>query len=110
MKKNALIFCQWTVLVISMLFHSSCIYNKVPDKIWDISKETDYITITNHYKSLKLDNGEIVCGELIDGITEVVTEIGARNDTVYFDKDSRILLFKNTDFKQRSFYNSQGQL
>lgn len=101
---------QWTVLAIIILFQFSCGCNKVPDITWDIPEETDYIIITNHYKPLKLDNGEIVCGEHIEGINEIRNDVETRNDTVYYDKDSRVILHKNKDFRQRSFYNSQGQL
>ncbi len=101
---------QWTVLAITILFQFSCVCNKVPDITWDIPKETDHIIITNHYKPLILENGEIVCGEFIEGISEFRNDIEMCNDTVYYDKDSRVLLHKNKDFRQRSFFNSQGQL
>lgn len=110
MQKYRLIKIKFWAVPVVLLIQFSCISNKVPDNTWDMPCETDYIIITKHYKPIKLENGEIVCGELIEGIKEIRNHIETRNDTVYYDKDSRVLLHKNKDFRQRSFFNSQGQL
>lgn len=98
----------WLILVCLTLLQYSCKNHKFQNT-WDTPAETSQIIITKHYKPLILENGDMVCGEAIDGINES-RGIGECNDTIYLDKDSNILLYKNDITKARSYYNNAGRL